>query len=184
MVKLVCSLSAVLILNLTPISALAVSAKSCLQCHNNSYSSVPKISGQAQDYLEKQLYDFKFGNRIHKKMNQISTNLTTEQIQQLASYFAKTPWTNPSESKLEEDELAKGKLLANQIGCHFCHGQGLNGIAGSPKISGQHESYLKSQLQKFRSTERQNDFGQMFTFAQFLTDEDIVLLSNYIGSLK
>ena len=56
--------------------------------------------------------------------------------------------------------------------------------AGFPDISGQHAAYLKSQLEMFKSGDRANDLnGMMRDIASKMTDEDIDVLSKYLGGL-
>lgn len=58
------------------------------------------------------------------------------------------------------------------------------GLANFPDISGQHAAYIKAQLEKFRSGDRANDLnGMMRDIAKRLTDEDIEILSKYLGGL-
>lgn len=54
----------------------------------------------------------------------------------------------------------------------------------SRKISGQHADYIKAQLEKFRDGDRGNDMNAMMRdIAKKMTDEDIEVLSKYVGGL-
>ena len=69
------------------------------------------------------------------------------------------------------------------IACHGPHGDGTS-LSGFPDISGQHAAYLKSQLELFRSGDRNNSLnGMMGDIAKRLTDKDIDILSKYIAGL-
>ena len=92
-----------------------------------------------------------------------------------------------------EDVIEKGQQLYRGgdlergitacIACHGPRGNGM-GLAGFPDISGQHYSYLKSQLEMFKKGDRNNDLnGMMRDIAKKLTDEDIEILSKYLGGL-
>ncbi|MDW1833498.1 c-type cytochrome, partial [Vibrio sp. Vb1755] len=51
-------------------------------------------------------------------------------------------------------------------------------------ISGQHSDYIKAQLEKFRDGNRGNDMNAMMRdIAKKMTDEDIEVLSKYVGGL-
>jgi cytochrome c553 len=57
-------------------------------------------------------------------------------------------------------------------------------LAGFPVISGQHAQYTQTQLEMFRSGQRNNDLnGMMRGVAAKLTDEDIRVLSAYLEGL-
>lgn len=157
--------------------------QSCLFCHNSANSLVPNISGQNRSYLEKQLFDYKYKNRLNQKMYEVAKGLTTEEIQKISEYFARSSWVNSAKIEADVIEVARGRELANQIGCASCHGEKLQGLIRAPRISGQKFNYLQSQLKAFHFQQRTNDFGQMFSVTQFLSDEDIRYLALFLNSL-
>lgn len=86
--------------------------------------------------------------------------------------------------------LAKGKELAETGGggktlpCASCHGANLKGVGNVPRLSGVHPIYIARQLYRFRDGTRNGaDAALMKPAADRLTDEDIVNLSAYLGSL-
>jgi cytochrome c553 len=85
--------------------------------------------------------------------------------------------------------IAKGKQLAETGGgrtlaCAACHGPDLKGAGDVPRLGGVHPIYLARQLYRFRDGTR-NGAGAalMKASVERLTDEDIVNLSAYLGSL-
>ena len=81
---------------------------------------------------------------------------------------------------------AAGDMQRGVTACIACHGPRGNGteLSGFPKVSGQHPDYIKAQLVKFRSGDRNNDMNAMMRdIAKKLTDEDIDILSKYMGGL-
>jgi cytochrome c553 len=85
--------------------------------------------------------------------------------------------------------IAKGKQLAETGGgrtlaCAACHGPDLKGAGDVPRLGGVHPIYLARQLYRFRDGTR-NGAGAalMRASVERLTDEDIVALSAYLGSL-
>ncbi len=50
--------------------------------------------------------------------------------------------------------MAKGRALADQYKCVFCHGADLGGGEQVPRIAGQHEDYLRASLRGFKSGAR------------------------------
>lgn len=68
-------------------------------------------------------------------------------------------------------DAARGKTVAEQV-CVACHGVDGNSVAAMfPKLAGQKESYLVTQLQNFRSDVRRNDL--MSPFAKSLDDKAV-----------
>jgi cytochrome c553 len=86
--------------------------------------------------------------------------------------------------------IAKGKELAETGGsgrtvpCATCHGTDLRGVGNVPRLAGVHPIYLARQLYRFRDGTRNGALAPLMKpAADRLTDEDIVNLSAYLGSL-
>jgi cytochrome c553 len=86
--------------------------------------------------------------------------------------------------------IAKGKELAETGGggrtvpCATCHGTDLRGVGNVPRLAGVHPIYLARQLYRFRDVTRNGALAPLMKpAADRLTDEDIVNLSAYLGSL-
>lgn len=86
--------------------------------------------------------------------------------------------------------VAKGKALAESGGggktivCSICHGDALKGLGNVPRLAGLHPIYIARQLYLFREGTRNGPDAQLMKKpAVTLTDEDIVALSAYLGSL-
>jgi cytochrome c553 len=85
--------------------------------------------------------------------------------------------------------LASGKALAGggngkTIDCTICHGEGLKGSGDVPRIAGVHPIYLVRQLYNFQTGVNNSAGAQLMKrVVANLTDEDIVALSAYAGSL-
>ena len=86
--------------------------------------------------------------------------------------------------------IAKGKELAETGGngrtlaCSICHGANLTGVGNVPRLAGVHPIYAARQLYRFRDGTRNGASAPLMKpAADRLTDEDIVNLSAYLGSL-
>lgn len=85
--------------------------------------------------------------------------------------------------------IAKGRDLAGTGGgrtvpCAICHGPDLRGVGNVPRLAGVHPIYLARQLYRFKDGTRNGaEVSLMKPAADRLTDEDIVNLSAYLGSL-
>ena len=64
----------------------------CVSCHGMTGNSVtslwPNLSAQKEAYLKKQLLDYKSGKRSHPIMQVIASELTDQQIAQVAKYYS------------------------------------------------------------------------------------------------
>ena len=73
----------------------AKAAEVCQACHgtdgNSATADFPKIGGQYPDYLAKALRDYKSGQRKNPIMAGFAKPLTTQDIDNLAAYYASQP---------------------------------------------------------------------------------------------
>jgi cytochrome c553 len=85
--------------------------------------------------------------------------------------------------------LARGKALAaggngKTIDCTICHGEGLKGSGDVPRLAGVHPIYLVRQLYNVQTGANNSAGAQLMKrVVANLTDEDIVALAAYAGSL-
>lgn len=176
------------------IEAGKLKSAACAACHGddgNSPSNLyPKLAGQHATYIEKQLQQFKNGERADPIMMGMAAALSQQDMQDLAAYYASntmTPVTvSPEIAALGKKLYMGGDLDRKMAACTACHGPRGNGLelAKFPKISSQHPAYIKAQLEKFRGKNRANDpNGMMSDVASKLSDADIELLSKYIAAL-
>ena len=71
--------------------------KACVVCHGKrgdgkKSQNAPKIGGQMQWYIEKQLTDMKSGARVNKVMMPYLKKLEGNDFKDLAAYISKLPW--------------------------------------------------------------------------------------------
>jgi cytochrome c553 len=86
--------------------------------------------------------------------------------------------------------IARGRALVETggsgrtIACSICHGDSLKGLGNVPRLAGLHPIYIARQLYLFKDGTRDGVDAQLMKkpVAQ-LTDDDIVALSAYLGSL-
>ncbi|RKW18846.1 MAG: cytochrome c4, partial [Cardiobacterium sp.] len=139
----------------------------CVACHGPGGVSAnpdwPSLAGQGQKYIEKQLKDFKSGERPNMVMQPQAGLLSDEDIVNVAAYFAAQtppPATTEGAGDNPEELLAVGEALyrggdmsKNVPACMACHGPTGAGIepAAFPRISGQHAKYTRTQLDAFRT---------------------------------
>ena len=175
----------------------------CSECHGfdgNSLSQEwPNIAGLNEQYLTRQLDDFKTGKRVNEEMTQIVREFpSNKELASLARYFSKQKMVNqntPESIKNHEfvdlkigEEIFTGKRIEYGIpACSACHGKdGLGDEAGKfPRLVGQNMDYVIKQMEFFRSEERSNDVpSQMRNIAKQMDDEDIASVAAYIAYMK
>ena len=85
--------------------------------------------------------------------------------------------------------LARGKELVETGGgttlaCGICHGTDMKGLGTIPRLAGMHPIYTVRQLYWFKDGTRNGAMAaQMTPVVAALTDEDILAMSAYLGSL-
>ncbi|MBD9677666.1 cytochrome c4 [Pseudomonas sp. PDM18] len=167
----------------------------CGACHgadgNSMAPNFPKLAGQGERYLLKQMHDIKDGKRTVLEMTGLLTNLSDEDLADIAAYFSSQNGSvGAADPKLvaQGEALFRGGKLAEGMpactGCHNPAGQG-NAEAGFPHLGGQHAAYTVKQLTAFREGERTNDGDAMImrSIAAKLSNKDIAAISSYIEGL-
>ena len=182
------------------INAGKAKSATCAACHgadgNAAISIYPSLAGQSENYLVKQLQDFKKAvdtqgksGRVNAVMGGMSAILSADDMQNLAAYFA-SQTHNPV--VVDSNEAGKKLFISGDpingtpacMACHTINGKGM-GYAAIPAIAGQSADYLTAQLEKFRNGERGNDKNTMMRgIARKLSDKDMAAVSQYMASLK
>lgn len=167
----------------------------CGACHgpdgNSMVANFPKLAGQGQRYLLKQLHEIKDGKRVVLEMTGMLNALNEQDLADIAAYFSgqrgSVGAADPALVARGEALFRGGKLdqgMPACTGCHSPNGAG-NAAAGFPHLGGQHADYVKKQLTAFREGDRTNDGDTMVmrTIASKLSNKDIDALSAYIQGL-
>jgi len=170
-------------------------AAMCGACHgadgNSAAPNFPKLAGQGERYLLKQMNDIKSGNRTVLEMTGLLTNMSEQDMADIAAYFASQSMSvgaaDPALVKAGEALYRGGKLAEGMPACTGCHspdGAG-NDAAGFPQLGGQHAQYVAKQLTDFREGNRTNDGDSMMmrAVAAKLSNKDIQAISSYIQGL-
>lgn len=164
----------------------------CIGCHgvdgNSSSSDFPKLAGQGEHYLAKQLRDFKSGARKEQHMTSMVEAISPADIPNIAAWFASQPRTpngNTAHTDAGKQVYFNGIANSGVSACAGCHGDNGHGLdaAGFPSLAGQHAAYLTRQLMNFRTGSRSNDNQIMQGIAKDLTDKDIESLAGFIATM-
>lgn len=169
-------------------------ASVCESCHGSNGISAdaifPNLVGQDVAALYKQLEDFRSGKRNANVMGVYVSDLSGQDMLDLATYFAALP--NPFAGKLPPDNPAdaaarqlieRGSPARGLAPCSACHGP-VAYTVGAPGLQGQQRAYLEQQLQALAAGTRRNDINQqMRSVARQLTDREISQLSAYYSTM-
>lgn len=165
----------------------------CAACHgadgNSTISLNPKLAGQHPEYLLKQLTNFKEGKRVNAVMAGMVANLSKEDMQSLAKYYASQKQTlgkakSNGVGSLGEKIYRGGVAATGVPACAACHGANGAGIPKQyPRLAGQHADYALQQLRTFRTAERANA-PMMMTIAAKMTDAEMQAVADYMQGLR
>jgi len=167
----------------------------CAACHgadgNSLSDAFPKLAGQHEGYIVKQLMEFKNGARQNALMAPMVANLTEQDMADLGAYFASqktAPGAVSEELVAAGEQIYRGGNKETGVpACMACHGPNGNGVpaANWPKLSGQYNSYVEMQLHAFANGERNNDpNGMMSDIASKMSEAEIKAVSAYVFGLK
>ncbi len=169
----------------------------CAACHgsdgNSTIAMWPKLAGQHEGYLGRQLSLMKSGDRFVPEMAGIMTMVSDQDIVDLSAYFASQETTpgmaDPTLVSKGERLYRAGNPETETPACMACHGPGGEGnpLAGYPALAGQHSVYLGKMLTKFKSGstwgEDDSPSEVMVEVSDRLSEEEIVAVSSYIQGL-
>ena len=170
----------------------AIVSSNCSTCHGaKGYSTspiFPSLAGQNQEYLVKQLQDFRSKKRVSDTMGPQAANLTDQNIAGLAAFFAGQP---AKVQRVSDTDLVavgryiytKGNTWSGVPACSSCHGDNAYGTATLPRLAGQNTRYLLSQLKDFNLRVRTNDNEAMHLVASRLTEMETQAVASYLGQL-
>ncbi len=177
----------------------------CATCHGaegegNVALNSPKLSGQADWYIRRQIHNFKQGIRgAHKddvygqQMAPMAAILADDAaVRDVAAYIKSFPESavHGQDEPLSVGDANRGRKLFVTCGtCHGINGQG-NYATNSPRLNGQEGWYLRRQLNNFkqgiRGAHPDDPFGpQMSSMSRMLRNEkDMNDIIAYIVTLR
>lgn len=168
----------------------------CVSCHgaagNSTITVNPKLAGQHESYIYKQLVDFTTPERNQPVMTTYAKMLSDADKKNIAAYLG-AQLSKPGAAKNKDTidlgkKIYRGGIASKQVAaCASCHGATGNGMPVQyPRIAGQHQDYTVAQLTMFRSTkaDARKNSAQMDTIAARMSDDEIAAVADYIAGLK
>jgi cytochrome c553 len=170
-------------------------AATCGACHgadgNSLAPNFPKIAGQGERYLAKQITDIKNGDRQVPEMMGFVSALSETDIADISAFYAGQKASggaaDPAQVELGKRIFLGGNEETGVPACIACHGPAGKGMAaaGFPALSGQHAAYTEKQLLDFYNAKRTNDAANvMRDIAKRMHMNEIKAVSSYIQGLK
>lgn len=163
----------------------------CAACHGqngegNVTLNAPRLAGQEDWYMRRQLNYFKAGVRgsdprdvYGAQMRPMASTLATDaMVANVAAYIESLPAT-PAQDTITGDVANGRKLFEPTCGvCHSANGEGIWAV-NAPKLAGMNDWYLARQLQNFkngiRGTHPDDEYGfQMTSMVQALADDQAI----------
>jgi len=168
----------------------------CAACHgldgNPASSQYPKLAGQHEQYIVRQVELFKSHKRDSAVMMGFVVSLSEQDMRDIGAYFAsKSSLPGVADAKL----VARGEALyrggdkaANLPACMACHGPDGRGNpgAGYPQLAGQYADYVTLKLKDFAAGKAFTDDERgkiMATVVKGMSDQDIAALASYVEGL-
>ncbi|MGB3463011.1 MAG: c-type cytochrome [Rhodanobacter lindaniclasticus] len=168
----------------------------CGACHgmdgNSADAQYPKLAGQSEQYIVRQLTDFKSGQRQNPIMLGMATPLSVQDMHDLGAYFASQKsrpgvadqaLVEPGETLFRQGDSTRG--IPACMACHSIDGRGNPG-AMYPQLAGQHAQYVEATLKAWHDgtswgTDTRSQI--MPAIAAKLDARDIAALASYIEGL-
>ena len=132
----------------------------CAACHgadgNSLAPSFPKLAGQGEKYLLKQMKDIRDGARPVPTMVGQVDNMSDQDLADIAAYYASQTstgaQTDPDLLELGERIYRSGIIEREVAACTACHAPSgkVNAAAGFPALSGQNPEYIAAQMWAYR----------------------------------
>ena len=159
----------------------------CFACHGaqgqSTLPEVPSLGAQPEFYVMVQLYMFRAGMRVVEPMNEMTRDLSDDELRSMAAAIAKLP-PPPAATVPAADRLERASALIQQHRCNFCHNQDFSGAQNVPRLAGQREDYLVKALREYKSNARRGYDAAMADVMYPVTDADILDLAHFLTHLR
>ena len=169
----------------------------CAGCHsadgNSMVPTFPKLAGQNETYIVRQLKAFKTSKgRSNPLMLGMAAPLSETDMADLGAYFQSQKISSAATSDASKlamgSEIYNGGDMAKGVpACKACHSPTGSGNPGEgyPQLKGQYVAYTLAQLHAFKDGTRTNDSkALMRDIVAKLSDAQLEAVANYIASLK
>jgi cytochrome c553 len=160
----------------------------CLACHGaegrSATDNVPSLGAQQAAYLVIQLFLFRERMRVAEPMNDVTKELSDDDLQAIAAALAALPAPKPPADPGDPARLERARALVEQNHCNVCHRPDFSGQQNVPRIADQREDYLLKTLREYKSGARRGYDASMAEVLQAIDDAQIVEFAYYLSRLR
>ena len=144
--------------------------------------NIPSLAAQYADYLVASLNAYKDGKRTHAALKDMAGDMSEEDIQNVADYYADLPPVKIGATQAAAmSPYEKGKETASA--CAGCHGEdGNSTTAGIPNLAGQQPVYFISAVNDYLNGKRQIAAHEKEAMLNALNRVDIESMALYYAS--
>ncbi|MEO8673340.1 MAG: c-type cytochrome [Tahibacter sp.] len=171
-------------------------AAACGACHgpdgNSAAATYPKLAGQQESYVARQLQLFKSNTRQNAIMAGFVATLTEQDMHDLGAHFATKraiPGVADAKLAVRGEQIYRGGDAKLAIpACMACHGPDGRGNpgAGYPQLAGQWTDYISLKLKEWHDGGNWGEDDRakvMPEIAKRLSAADMAAVSSYIEGL-
>jgi cytochrome c553 len=164
-----------------PFFAIREPMKKCVKCHgkegNSSASGMPNLTAQDPKYFTASLQAYADGDRNHKLMSKLVSDMDEQTIAKMAVFYAVQAPTRTE--TVGDGNIDAGRAASEK--CAACHGADGNASgADMPTLAGQDARYFVKALTAYKDGNRKHD--QMFEAVGELSDADMANLATFYAS--
>jgi cytochrome c553 len=170
--------------------------QNCTWCHGNPSAQgfwiAPRLAGQRQQYIEKELFSFSNHTRDNPSSKQYMwgavANLSPQMVIDLANYFSTlSPRAADNGDKafvtMGKTIYEQGIPASNIVSCFVCHGPNAEGVGEIPRLGGLSYTYLKKRLEEWGKG-YDITAEPMPQVAKELNPVEIEEIASYLSSVK
>jgi cytochrome c553 len=166
-------------------SSIVFSQETCLTCHgpggNSVTAGIPSIAGQPKLFLETQLVLIREELRPAPQMLPLVKGMKDAEITRLAEHFSRLPAKSAATGPADPGLMKQGAARARALRCGVCHTADFGGQNQIPRLAGQREEYLVSEMLAYRDGQRKGGDTIMAAALYGVSDADIKALGHFLS---
>jgi cytochrome c553 len=166
-------------------STFGSSQEACFGCHgpggNSVTPEIPSIAGQPKVFIENQLVLMREELRPAPQMQPIVKGMKDAEISRLAEHFSKLPAKSMESAPPDAALMKQGQARATALRCGVCHLSDFSGQNQVPRLAGQREQYLGTELRAYRDNKRKGGDTVMAEALYGVSDADLKALAHFLA---
>ena len=159
-----------------------------MTCHgpdgNSVTPGIPSIAGQPRLFIETQLVLMREELRPAPQMLPLLQGMKDAEIVRLAGHFSKLPARSMASGPADPQLMKRGRARAAALRCGVCHVADFSGQNQVPRLAGQREEYLRSEMLAYRDGRRKGGDTIMAAALYGVSDADITALAHFLSRTR